>query len=282
MIIQSYTFIVIAIGTVFLSLAATIIGTLNLFQGQSMIGDAIGHSTFPGIVLFFIIFQTRNPLILILGSMFTGILSYWLIQITSQYSKLDLDACLAIYLTGFFGLGMVFKSIIQGNFSKASQSGLENYIFGQAAYMLEDDIKIICGVAILILVLFILFYNKLRIYIFDPEYAFINGINIKYIRFILLFMTIVVVSIGLKAVGSILISSFMILPCVLANQWTKNLKFVVVIGSFVSMLASLIGTYLSSAYTGLSTGPTIILILGILTLLSIIFGKYGLIRSKYA
>lgn len=280
MLITSYTFITIAIGTIFLSLAATIIGALNLYQGQSLIGDAIGHSTFPGIVLFFMIFQTRNPLILLLGSMFTGTISYWLIQLTNRYSKLNLDACLAIYLTGFFGLGMVLKSLIQGT-RGASQSGLETYIFGQAAYMMETDIKIIIGVAFVVLLLFILFYHQLTTFIFDKEYAISQGLNTKLITAVLLIMTIIVVSIGLKAVGSILISSFMILPTVLANQWSKDLKGVIVIGSLAAMFSAILGTYLSSLYSGLSTGPTIILIMGGLTFLSIIFGKYGLIRRKH-
>ena len=60
-ILRSYTFQLISIGTLFLAVASAIVGSLNLYKGQSLIGDAIGHSSFPGIVLIFMVFQTRNP-----------------------------------------------------------------------------------------------------------------------------------------------------------------------------------------------------------------------------
>lgn len=278
-ILRSYTFIIISIGTLFLAISSAIIGSLNLYKGQSLIGDAIGHSTFPGIVLFFMIFQTREPSILLLGAMLTGGISYFLIQMSSKYSKVRLDANLAIFLSGFFGLGMVFKSVIQGNakFQGASQSGLENYIFGQAAYMLEKDVKLIIIVSIIVITLFLLFKKEIIAFIFDREFAKTIGLNTGLIEFVLLLMTIALVSVGLKAVGSILISSFLILPCVCANHWSKKLRNVLIIASIVSAFSAVLGTYFSSIHRGLSTGPTIILTMGSITLISMLFGKYGVV-----
>lgn len=281
-ILKSYSFIVISIGTIFLAISSAIIGSLNLYKGQSLIGDAIGHSTFPGIVLAFMIFQTREPYVLFCGAMITGGISYFLIQATSKYSKVKLDANLAIFLSGFFGLGMVLKSIIQGNstYQGASQSGLENYIFGQAAYMLEKDVRLIIIVSVIVISLFLLFKKQLIAVIFDKEFATTIGINIRLVESILLIMTISLVSVGLKAVGSILISSFLILPCVAANHWTKKFVKVLFISSFIAGISAIIGTYFSSIYNGLSTGPTIILIMGAITLISMVIGKYGILRSK--
>lgn len=280
-ILSSYTFIIISIGTLFLAIASAIIGSLNLYKGQSLIGDAIGHSTFPGIVLIFMIFQTREPSMLLLGAMLTGGISYFLIQITSKYSKVRLDANLAIFLSGFFGLGMVLKSIIQGNpkFQGASQSGLENYIFGQASYMLEKDVKLIIIISLIVITLYVLFKKEIIVYIFDKEYSKTIGLNTNLIEGILLLMTIALVSVGLKAVGSILISSFLILPCVSANHWSKKLRNVMIIASLIAATSAILGTYFSSAYQGLSTGPTIILTMGSLTIFSMIFGKYGVLGN---
>lgn len=279
-IVQSYTFRIIIIGTLFLSVSSAIIGSLNLYKGQSLIGDAIGHSAFPGIVLFYIFFNTKNPVVLLIGAMLTGGISYYLIQMTEKYSKVGLDAALAIFLSGFFGLGMVFKSIIQGNssYTGVSQSGLANYIFGQAAYMLESDVKLITVISIAAIGLFLLFNKQIKVYIFDRDFAETIGLNTKLIEFVMLIMTIAIVSVGLKAVGSILISSFLILPCVAANQWSKKFRNVLIIGSLVASVSAFIGTYFSSLYRGLSTGPTIIMTMGTITLLSMLVGKYGIIR----
>lgn len=282
-VLASYSFMVISVGTIFLAISSAIIGALNLYKGQSLIGDAIGHSTFPGVVLAFMIFQSREPFMLFIGAMVTGGISYFLIQLSSKNSKVRLDANLAIFLSGFFGLGMVLKSIIQGNsnYQNASQSGLENYIFGQAAYMLEKDVKLIIVVSLFVITLFVLFRKQLIAVIFDREFAKTIGVNTKLVDSILLLMTIALVSVGLKAVGSILISSFLILPCVAANHWSKKFGVVLVISSFVAGISAIVGAYFSSIYNGLSTGPTIILIMGTITLISMVVGKYGVLRGRY-
>lgn len=280
-ILSSYTFIVVALGTLMLSIASAIIGSLNLYKGQSLIGDAIGHSTFPGIILIFMLMQTREPAVLLLGAMFTGGLCYFLIQISSSFSKVQLDTHLAVFLSGFFGLGMALKSLIQGNpkFQGASQSGLETYIFGQAAYMLEKDVKLIFLLTILVLILFTIFRRQIVLFIFDRQFATTIGIKTRLIEFVLLVLTIAVVSVGLKAVGVILISSFLILPCVCANHWSKKLTWVLVVACCVAAISTISGTLISSMYSGMSTGPTIILVMGGLTIFSMLFGKYGYLTT---
>ncbi|NLZ70802.1 MAG: hypothetical protein GX907_05665 [Clostridiaceae bacterium] len=95
--------------------------------------------------------------------MYTGSLCYLPVQLTRRNSKLTLDACPAIFLSGIFGLGMVLKSIIQGNprFQQAAQSGLENYIFEQAAYMMIADVRLILAVSLYTLLLFAAFYAEI-------------------------------------------------------------------------------------------------------------------------
>lgn len=282
-ILYSYSFWVVSIGTVLLAIAAAVIGSLNLYKGQSLIGDAIGHATFPGIVLAFMLMQTREPTILLFGAMATGGICYLLIQLGANFSKVQLDTLLAVFFSGFFGLGMALKSLIQGNssFQNASQSGLENYIFGQAAYMLEQDVKLIGIITLVVIALFVIFRRQLVLFIFDKQFASSIGINVRMIELILLILTIAVVSVGLKAVGVILISSFLILPCVCANHWSKKLTTVLVISCVCAIFSTLLGVLFSSLYTGLSTGPTIILIMGSITLLSMAFGKYGYFANKF-
>ena len=147
--------------------------------------------------------------------------------------------------------------------------------------MVEDDVKLIIIIAFIVSVLFILFKQKLIIYIFDYEFAFTHMIATSLMKNVILIMTILTVSIGLKAVGAILISSFMILPCIFANQLSKKFNHVIILGILFSTISAFIGSYLSCLYSGLSTGPCIIIIMSVLTLLAIVFGKYGLIRGKH-
>lgn len=145
-ILTNYTFQIVALGSVILAVAAAPVGAFSVYKGQSLIGDAIGHSTFPGIILAYMAFATRSPVVLLAGAVTAGAASYALIQLAHKDNRLGLDANLAIFLSGFFGLGMALKSFIQGNpdYAGASQAGLGTYIFGQAAYMLEADVQLIC------------------------------------------------------------------------------------------------------------------------------------------
>lgn len=281
-ILTSYSFRIIAMGAVLLAIVSAVVGSINVYKGQSLIGDAMGHSTFAGIVLAYMIFQTRNPIVLLTGAMLSAALAYLLIEYSNRNSKIGLDANLAIYLSGFFGLGMVLKSYIQGNpnFENASQSGLQNYIFGQAAYLLEIDVKLIAIATVICLSIVLLLFREFKIYLFDREFAQIAQLPIKLMDYLVLFMTILVIGVGIKAVGAILISSFLIVPCISANQWTNKFSMVMILGAIFSSISVLIGAYISMLYTGLSTGPSIIIVSGIICGLSFLLGKNGIFRRR--
>lgn len=278
----SYNFLVVAIGTVILAIASAVIGCFSVYKGQSLVGDAIGHSSYPGVVLAFMLFLTRNPLLLTLGAAFVGAIAYAHITSLIRNSKIHLDAALAIILSGYFGLGAVLKTHTQGNplYVHASQAGIRNYIFGSAAYITKSDVYTIVAFSLFSLALLMLFYKEIVVNIFDQSYAKSIGISANVIDFVLLLMMISIIALGLKSVGAILISSFLIMPCICANQHSKRLKNVLIIASIVGAVSSFVGTYISTAVSGFSTGPSIILVMGIITFLSMLFGKYGLIKKQ--
>lgn len=282
-ILKSYDFLVVASGVTILAIASAMVGCFSVYKGQSLVGDAIGHAAYPGVVIAFMCFQTRNPLVLTFGAAILGIVAYLTIQSIVNNSKIKLDASLAIVLTGFFGLGVVLKTYTQGNpvYANASQAGLKNYIFGLAAFIMKDDVGIILGFSLFAILIMFLFYKELVVSIFDRDYGHSIGINSKAVDLVLLVMMISLIALGLKSVGAILISSFLIIPCICANQHSKKLKNVLIIAATVGGFSSFIGTFISSAIKGFSTGPTIILTMGSITLLSMVFGQYGLIKHYY-
>lgn len=280
-VLTSYSFLIVALGTLILAMASGAVGCITVLKGQSLIGDAIGHSAFPGIILAFILSLHRNPVILLLGAIVFGTLAFILIQLIHHYSKLDLDAALAITLSSFFGGGMVLKSYIQGNskFSGASQAGLQNYIFGQAAYILREDILLILGVAVPVLLLLFLFYKELKVFIFDEVYSKTIGLNTGFIYTIVLFMTMSLIGVGLKLVGAILISSLLIVPAITALQWSNQFYKVLLISSVMGGVSAVLGTYFSTIYNGLSTGPMIVMVMSLFAFFSLIFGPHGIVAN---
>lgn len=176
---------------------------------------------------------------------------------------------------------MVLKSYIQGNkaFSGVSQAGLENYIFGQAAYLLEEDVKLILIASMICIFIILFFLKEFKVYLFDKEYAKLIRINTGLLDYLILFMTILVIGVGIKAVGAILISSFLIIPTVSASQWTNRFSILLLISSVFGAISAFVGSYVSTVFAGFSTGPSIILISGILFVISFIFGRNGIRRK---
>ena len=279
-IITQYSFVVVAIGTMLLAMATGIIGTISILKGQSLIGDAVGHAALPGIILAFMISGKKSSLLLMVGAIIAGVVAFILIQTISEISKIEADTAMAIILSAMFGLGMVLKSYIQGNakYSKASQSGLASYIFGQAAYILREDVIIIFTVSLISLVLFMIFYKEIKVYVFDAVYAYTIGINSRLLSLLIMIMTMILIAAGLKAVGAILISSMLITPAITGLQWSNKYEIVLVIAAVMGAVSAFIGTLLSTIVKGFSTGPSIILIMSLLALLSVLFSPKGVIR----
>lgn len=280
-ILTGYSFLIVGAGTFLLASIAGAVGCITVLKGQSLIGDAIGHSAFPGIILSFMLFMQRDPVLLTLGAAVSGTTAFMLIQVIKENSKLELDAILAVILSSFFGLGMVLKSYIQGNslYKAVAQSGLSSYIFGQAAYIMKADVKLIVCLGIPTLVLLILFYKEIKLFLFDEIYARTIGIKTILLYAIILIMTMGIIAAGLKLVGAILISSLLIIPAITAMQWSERFSRVLVIAGAVGGISALIGTYLSTVYDGMSTGATIILVMGSFAMISLVIGPHGMISN---
>ena len=188
---------------------------------------------------------------------------------------------MAIHLTGFFGLGLLLKSYIQGNpvYSQASKAGLDKYIFGQAAYLMKEDIFLLAIAFLICLSIIILNYRDIKCYLFDREFAEMMSIRTNKLDYLILFMTILVIGLGIKTCGVILISSLLIIPTITAAKLSDKFIGVLIISSLLSVLASVVGSIISTAYVGFSTGPTIILCQGFIAILVITFTKFLKIRS---
>ncbi len=275
-ILKEYSFWTVALGTCFLAFAASMIGTISVLTKQSLIGDSLGHAAYPGVVFSFMVFQNRNPFLLMLGAIFSGYLSYGLVQWVKKNSRHSLINILALVSASFFGLGMVLKNYIQGNehFSGASQAGLQTYLFGQAAFIQLDDIWMICIVALISLLLFFFFYQPFKLYLFDTTFARLAGVKVERLRRLTMFLMICLISVGLKVVGAVLMSSFLIAPAVLGLLIGQKYSQVLKISCVSACLSAFLGTWLSSVISGLSTGPSIIVFMTLSTFAVFLYMTY--------
>lgn len=262
--------IVTLIGVLLLGLISGIIGSFAVLNKQGLLGEGVSHSTLPGIALMFIIIGTKNTPMLLLGAAIAALLAMLTIINVSKYTRIKFDTSLAIVLSVFYGLGIVLKSYIQST-GNASQAGLDAYILGQVNFILIEDLILMGGCAVLVIIITLVYWKQLTLFIFDADYARCLGYSSKAFNIILSLLIALAAVIGLKTVGVILMCAMLISPAVAARQWTNKFSTMIVLSSFFGMLAGFIGTYIGCRYEKMPTGPLIVVAISFIVLISLLF-----------
>ena len=277
-----YFFWIVALGTMVLGFTSGLIGTSLVLEKQSQLGDAIGHAVYPGVIITFMLFQTRNTAILLVGAVVFGLIAFSIIQLIRRYTDFPYESILALVLSAFFSLGLLLYNVVQRNpqFQTVNFAGLNNYIMGQAAFLMWSDVRLIIIVSVVVVAVFMLLYPKIKLYLFDSIFAQTIGINSQWISHLLLLMCLLVIAVGLQAVGAKLISSMLVAPAIAAQQWTQSYGKMLGLAGVFGMVAAFIGTLLSTAISNIATGPMIVVFLTAIALLSLVFGTKGILADK--
>ena len=253
-----YTLMIVAIGAALLGAVSGTLGTYAVLRRQSLLGDAISHAALPGIAIAFLLTGSKTPLILVLGAAVAGWLGTLLILSIVRLTRIKYDSALGIILSTFFGFGLVLHTLIQRT-GNANQAGLDTFLFGQAATILESDvltIGILGGIAIVIM---FIFWKELKLLVFDEGFAASLGFPIRALDILLTSLLVIAIVLGLQAVGAVLMSAMLVAPAVAARQWTDKLSVMMLLAACFGALAGVSGTIISSSASRIPTGPTIVL-----------------------
>ncbi|AGY81288.1 MULTISPECIES: metal ABC transporter permease [Carnobacterium] len=268
-----YTFQVVVFGSSILGLLSGVIGSFAVLRKQSLLGDAVSHAALPGICLAFILTSSKQMEILLLGALISGLLATWLITVIVKHSKVKFDSALALTTAVFFGFGLVLMTFIQKK-PNSNQAGLESFIFGQSSTLLVRDVRIMFITGIILLLIVSIFWKEFKLLAFDQSFASSIGLPVYWMNSLLATLTVIVIVLGLQSVGVILMSSLLIGPAVAARQWTNHLSIMVGLAAFFGCLAGIIGTVISSLGQQIPTGPTIVLVISLIVLISILFSPH--------
>jgi len=269
---EYYTFWVVSIGAGIICFAAGIVGTFSYLRKRALIGDVVSHAVLPGVAISFMLTGVKNPLYFLIGATTSGILSIWLVDFIQSKSKLKPDTILALTLSVFFGIGIVLLTKIQHS-GDAAQSGLDSFLFGKAASMTMHDVIIFSIIALINTICIVVFLRAFSIISFDEEYAKSIGFNVKVIKSFLALLTVITVAIGIQSVGIVLMAALLITPASGARFLTNSVKKMLVYAGIFALFSGFSGVIISSSGKAMPTGPWIVVVLSIFTIIAIFFGK---------
>ncbi|MDE2731668.1 MAG: metal ABC transporter permease [Bacteroidota bacterium] len=257
-LLEDYTLRTVALGTALLGAVSGALGSFAVLRRQSLLGDAISHAALPGIGLAFLITGSKYPLILMIGAALTGWLATAAVMVVTSRSRIKYDSALGLVLSVFFGLGLVVLTFIQ-KLPDARQAGLDAFLFGQAASLIERDVVTMAFLGGVALLLLLVLWKEFKLLSFDLEFARSLFLPVRALDLMLTTLLVMAIVIGLQTVGVVLMSALIVAPAAAARQWTDRLGIMVALSMIIGAGAGVAGSLLSTESSRLPTGPTIVL-----------------------
>lgn len=276
---QDVNVIYVSLGTIILGASAAVVGSFTFLRKRALIGDAIAHAILPGICIAFLFSGTKNYFFLIIGAFISGWISILLVDYISKNSKIKEDTAIGLILSVFFGFGILLLTYIQQS-GNAAQTGLDSFLFGKAASMVQQDVIIFSIISILLVITVTLFYKELQLISFDEAFGQSMGLPVKGLVFMLSSLTVLAVVTGIQAVGVVLMAALLITPTAAAKYWSGYLPRILVLAAFIGGFSGFSGTLISYIAPNMPTGPWVVMVLSIIAFGSILFApKKGIVAK---
>lgn len=265
-------------GSLLLGALGGLLGVFAVLRKQGLLGDVLSHAALPGIVLSFIFLGEKNLPILILGALVSGMISALLIDKIVASTRIKMDGAMAVVLSWFFGIGILFLSYLK-RMENVSPSGINDFIFGQAAGMLQLDVVLIGTVFGLGVLHVLIKWRQIKLMIFDRNYAHVMGVNHRFNEVLLTVIFSFGIVISLQAVGVVLTAALFITPAVTALFLANSLWATVLWSVTFGMIGGVTGAYLSVMYRDVPTGASIVVVLSLIFILVVLFSKKGFLMK---
>lgn len=244
----SYTFILRAllVGGV-VALCASLLGVSLVLKRYSMIGDGLSHVGFGALAIATAMnwapLEVTIPVV---------VAAAFLLLRMSENSKIKGDAAIAMISTGALATGILVASKSTG-----MNTDIYNYLFGSILAMSGTDVWLSLILSLAVLLLFVIFYNRIFAITFDENFAKATGLRAGIYNMLLAFLTAVTIVLGMRMMGALLISSLIIFPALTSMRLCKSFRSVTVCSAVVSLFCVFCGITVSFVYST-PTGASIV------------------------
>ncbi len=264
MTLRDYNTRVVLVGMTLLGGAGGLVGTFTLLRKRALMADALSHATLPGIALAFLAAtvlggEGKSLPLLLTGAGATGLLGVGVILGIRRYTRIKEDAALGIVLSVFFGLGMTLLTMIQ-QMEQGHAAGLESFIYGKTASLRAVDAYGIAAVAAASIGLTGLLFKEFKLLCFDETFGAAHGLPTRLLDALLMALVVLVLIVGLQAVGLILMVALLVIPAAAARFWTDRMGPMSLIAAMLGSVGGAVGAATSALFSDLPSGAVIVLV----------------------
>jgi ABC-type Mn2+/Zn2+ transport system permease subunit/Mn-dependent DtxR family transcriptional regulator len=245
-------------GVILLGVTCGLLGSFIVVRKMALVGDTLSHAVLPGVALGFLWHQTKDPFAIFVGATIAGLVGTAIVGWIKQTTRLKEDAALGLVLASFFAIGICLVTMIQ-RLPTGNKSGIDKFLFGQAAALSAGDVRLIAVVAILSFAAITLFYKECLVGSFDPEFARTAGFPTRLIHQGVMLLLAFSIVIALQAVGVVLVSAMLITPAAAAYLLTDRMHIMLILAAIFGMVAGVLGAFFSFLGNNLPTGPFMVL-----------------------
>lgn len=220
---------------VLVSLCTALLGVSLVLKRYSMIGDGLSHVGFGSLAI-----ATAMGLSPMIVTIPVVVVAAFLLLRLSTHGKLKGDAAIAMISTGSLAVGVIALSLSTG-----MTSDVNNYLFGSVLAMSVSDVRLSVMLAVIVLLLFVVFYRQIFAVTFDETFARATGSHAQAYNMLLALLTAVTIVLGMRVMGAMLISSLVIFPALTAMRVCRSFRSVTICAAIVSVFCFFIGLFLS-------------------------------------
>lgn len=249
--------------TALLGASAGAIGTMLTLRSRALVGDAVGHSTLPGLAGASLASLAlggsgREVWVLMPGAIIGACAGMACMHGLQRALKVSADAAMAVTLGTMFGLGVALLSVVQ-QVPGGHQAGLDGMLVGRAATLVTSDLVAAAVLAVLTAALFAACGRDLRALAFDEPYARMVGRPVGILAALVSALVVCAIVAGTHAVGLVLVVALLVMPATAGRMLSNRYGTVVVAAACLGALGAAAGTVASAVLPGMATGPLIVM-----------------------
>ncbi|MCR4961677.1 MAG: metal ABC transporter permease [Lachnospiraceae bacterium] len=253
---------------VLISLCASLFGVTLVLKRYSFIGDGLSHVAFGAIAIATVLKLSNNTFLV----MPITILAAVVLLKSGQNAKLKGDSAIAIFSVSAMSIGYVLMNVFSASSNVAGDVCCT--LFGSTSILTlkKEDVWISAVFSVLVVAVFVIFYNRIFTVTFDETFAKASGIKTNAYNFLIAIVIAVIIVLGMNLVGSLLISALVVFPALAAMRLVNNFKGVIIASAVIAVVSALAGM-IASIYLSTPTGASIVICNLISYLLACLVGK---------